>query len=152
MTVEERENFDNFPIGMKVIDIDDDPIYLNLLDGLLRKCQYQVTTTSHAKSTLKMLRKNRDRFDLVISDTHMPDMDGFKLLELVSLEIDLPVIMLSANSDSRPVMKGITHGACDYLVKPVRLEELKNIWQHVIRKKKVEPKSHIKSNDPDKAN
>lgn len=47
-------------------------------------------------------------------------------------------------------MKGITHGACDYLVKPVRLEELKNIWQHVIRRKKVEPKNH-KSNDQDKA-
>lgn len=32
-------------------------------------------------------------------------------------------------------MKGITHGACDYLVKPVRLKELKNIWQHVLRRK-----------------
>lgn len=32
-------------------------------------------------------------------------------------------------------MQGITHGACDYLLKPVRLEELKNIWQHVVRRK-----------------
>lgn len=32
-------------------------------------------------------------------------------------------------------MKGITHGACDYLLKPVRIEELKNIWQHVIRRR-----------------
>lgn len=31
-------------------------------------------------------------------------------------------------------MKGVTHGACDYLLKPVRIEELKNIWQHVVRK------------------
>lgn len=60
--------------------------------------------------------------------------------------------MLSSNSDSKLVMKGITHGACDYLVKPVRLEELKNIWQHVIRRKKVEPKNWNKSNDQDKAN
>ncbi|MCD7458559.1 hypothetical protein HAX54_038572 [Datura stramonium] len=147
----ERENHDNFPVGMKVLAVDDDPICLKLLDGLLRKCQYQVTTTSQARTALKMLRENRDRFDLVISDVHMPDMDGFKLLELVGLEMDLPVIMLSANSDSRLVMKGITHGACDYLVKPVRLEELKNIWQHVIRRKKVEPKNHSKSDDQDKA-
>ncbi|CAN4096602.1 unnamed protein product [Withania somnifera] len=147
----EKENYDNFPVGMRVLAVDDDPACLKLLDGLLRKCQYQVTTTSQARTALKMLRENKDRFDLVISDVHMPDMDGFKLLELVGLEMDLPVIMLSANGDSKLVMKGITHGACDYLVKPVRLEELKNIWQHVIRRKKIEPKNQKKSNDQDKA-
>ncbi|PHT52398.1 Two-component response regulator ARR2 [Capsicum baccatum] len=148
----ESENYDNFSVGMKVLAVDDDPICLKLLDGLLRNCQYQVTTTSQARTALKMLKENKDRFDLVISDVHMPDMDGFKLLELVRLEMDLPVIMLSANSDSKLVMKGITHGACNYLVKPVRLEELKNIWQHVIRRKEVEPKNWNKSNDQDKAN
>ena len=40
------------------------------------------------------------------------------------------------------VMKGVKHGACDYLIKPVRSEELKNIWQHVVRKKRNENKEH----------
>ncbi|XP_058078236.1 two-component response regulator ORR21-like isoform X3 [Magnolia sinica] len=65
----------------------------------------------------------------------MPDMDGFRLLEHVGLEMDLPVIMMSADGRTSAVMRGIKHGACDYLIKPVRIEELKNIWQHVIRKK-----------------
>ncbi|KAL8206303.1 hypothetical protein R6Q57_009854 [Mikania cordata] len=148
MTVEEIRGGDNeidrFPIGMRVLAVDDNPTCLKLLDNLLRKCQYQVTTTNQAITALNMLRENRNRFDLVISDVYMPDMDGFKLLELVGLEMDLPVIMLSGNGDRNLVMKGITHGACDYLVKPVRLEEIRNIWQHVIRRK-VESKSQSKS-------
>lgn len=50
--------------------------------------------------------------------------------------------MLSANGDTKMVIKGIEHGACDYLLKPVRMAELKIIWQHVIRKKKFGPKGH----------
>ncbi|XP_010942127.1 two-component response regulator ORR22 isoform X1 [Elaeis guineensis] len=133
---------DQFPVGLRVLAVDDDPICLKLLEALLLQCQYQVTTTNQAIKALKMLRENRDKFDLVISDVHMPDMDGFKLLELVGLEMDLPVIMLSANGETKAVMKGITHGACDYLLKPVRIEELRNIWQHVVRRRKFDNKDH----------
>uniref|UniRef100_A0A0A9G4T8 Two-component response regulator n=1 Tax=Arundo donax TaxID=35708 RepID=A0A0A9G4T8_ARUDO len=77
----------------------------------------------------------------------MPDMDGFKLLELVGLEMDLPVIMLSANGETQTVMKGITHGACDYLLKPVRIEQLRTIWQHVVRRRSCDTKNHGNDND-----
>ncbi|XP_057959481.1 two-component response regulator ARR12-like [Malania oleifera] len=136
---------DQFPVGMRVLAVDDDTTCLMLLDALLRRCQYHVTTTSQAIMALKLLRENKNKFDLVISDVHMPDMDGFKLLELVGLEMDLPVIMLSANGDTKLVMKGITHGACDYLLKPVRIEELKNIWQHVVRRRKFDSRDQNNS-------
>lgn len=142
---EEDASNDRFPVGMRVLAVDDDPTCLKLLENLLRRCDYHVTTTNQAVTALRMLRENKDKYDLVISDVHMPDMDGFKLLELVGLEMDLPVIMLSANSDTSAVMKGITHGACDYLLKPVRIEELKNIWQHVIRRRKIDSKYHNNS-------
>ena len=58
--------------------------------------------------------------------------------------------MLSVNDDPRMMMKGITHGACFYLLKPVRVEDLKNIWQHVIRRKKVDSKEQKKTNNQDK--
>ena len=58
--------------------------------------------------------------------------------------------MLSANGDTKLVMKGISHGACDYLLKPVRIEELKNIWQHVIRRKKFDSKEKNKTRNLDK--
>lgn len=46
--------------------------------------------------------------------------------------------VMSADDEKNVVMKGVTHGACDYLIKPVRIEALKNIWQHVVRKRKNE--------------
>ncbi|KFK35034.1 hypothetical protein AALP_AA5G225400 [Arabis alpina] len=131
---------DQFPVGMRVLAVDDDQTCLRILQTLLHRCQYHVTTTNQAQTALELLRENKNKFDLVISDVDMPDMDGFKLLELVGLEMDLPVIMLSAHSDPKYVMKGVTHGACDYLLKPVRIEELKNIWQHVVRKGKLQKK------------
>ncbi|KAL5225095.1 hypothetical protein ABZP36_011734 [Zizania latifolia] len=71
----------------------------------------------------------------------MPDMDGFKLLEHIGLEIDLPVIMMSIDGETSRVMKDVQHGACDYLLKPVRMKEHGlNIWQHVYRKKMHEVK------------
>lgn len=47
---------------------------------------------------------------------------------------------MSADECKSVVMKGVTHGACDYLIKPVRMEALRNIWQHVVRKRKHEYK------------
>lgn len=130
------DSFD--PKSLRVLVVDDDPLCLMILERMLKQCSYTVTTTGRATDALKLLRESRDKFDMVISDVHMPDMDGFKLLELIGLEMDLPVIMMSANGETSAVMKGITHGACDYLLKPVRIEELRNIWQHVLRKKTKE--------------
>ncbi|XP_062223890.1 two-component response regulator ORR24-like [Phragmites australis] len=138
---------DQFPVGMRVLAVDDDPTCLKVLESLLLRCQYHVTTTGQAATALKLLREKKDQFDLVISDVHMPDMDGFKLLELVGLEMDLPVIMLSANGETQTVMKGITHGACDYLLKPVRIEQLRTIWQHVVRRRSCDAKNHGNDND-----
>ncbi|GAA0186869.1 winged helix/forkhead transcription factor [Lithospermum erythrorhizon] len=131
-----------FPAGLKVLVVDDDPTCLIILEKMLRNCLYQVTKCNRAEAALSLLRENINGYDIVICDVHMPDMDGFKLLEEVGLLMDLPVIMMSADDSQSVVMKGVTHGACDYLIKPVRMEALKNIWQHVIRKKKDELKDN----------
>ncbi|XP_027366964.1 two-component response regulator ARR2-like [Abrus precatorius] len=127
---------DKFPAGLRVLVVDDDPTCLMILERMLRACLYEVTKCKRAEVALSLLRENKNGFDIVLSDVHMPDMDGFKLLEHIGLEMDLPVIMMSADDGKNVVMKGVRHGACDYLIKPVRIEALRNIWQHVVRKKK----------------
>ncbi|XP_007035713.2 PREDICTED: two-component response regulator ARR2 [Theobroma cacao] len=136
---------DQFPAGLRVLVVDDDPTCLMILEKMLRTCLYEVTKCNRAETALSLLRENKNGFDIVISDVHMPDMDGFKLLEHIGLEMDLPVIMMSADDGKHVVMKGVTHGACDYLIKPVRIEALKNIWQHVVRKRKNEWKDFEQS-------
>ncbi|CAI9756345.1 unnamed protein product [Fraxinus pennsylvanica] len=126
---------DAFPAGLRVLVVDDDPTWLKILEKMLKKCLYEVTTCNLAREALDLLREKKDRFDIVISDVNMPDMDGFKLLEHVGLEMDLPVIMMSVDGETSRVMKGVQHGACDYLLKPIRMKELRNIWQHVFRKR-----------------
>ncbi|KAL2347791.1 hypothetical protein Fmac_001791 [Flemingia macrophylla] len=132
----------DFPAGLRVLVVDDDATTLRIIEQMSIRCRYRVTTCTEATVALNLLRERKGCFDVVLSDVHMPDMDGYKLLEHVGLEMDLPVIMMSGDSSTSAVMKGIRHGACDYLIKPVREEELRNIWQHVARKILNENKEH----------
>ncbi|KAG7037637.1 Two-component response regulator ORR22, partial [Cucurbita argyrosperma subsp. argyrosperma] len=72
MTVEPRvdDPNDQFPVGMRVLAVDDDPTCLLILETLLRRCHYHVTTTNQAIMALKLLRDNKNKFDVVISDKY----------------------------------------------------------------------------------
>lgn len=61
---------------------------------------------------------------------------------MLKIGFDLHTAVMSVDDRTSTVMKGIRHGACDYFIKPVRLEELRNIWQHVARKFLNEHKEH----------
>lgn len=126
------------PAGLRVLVVDDDPMCLKVVSAMLKRCNYEVETESNGHQALDKLRQMQEhgyQFDLVLSDVYMPDMDGFKLLESIGLELEVPVIMMSSDSDTNVVLRGVTHGAVDFLIKPVRIEELKNVWQHVIRRR-----------------
>ncbi|KAL3649844.1 hypothetical protein CASFOL_006247 [Castilleja foliolosa] len=124
---------DSFPAGLRVLVVDNDLNHLEILQNMLLQCKYEVTTCNLMVEALDLLGETR--FDIVISDVNMPDMDGFKLLEHVASKmIKIPVIMMSVDGETSKVMKGIEHDACDFLLKPIRMQEVQNIWQHVARK------------------
>uniref|UniRef100_A0A8I7BFK4 Response regulatory domain-containing protein n=1 Tax=Hordeum vulgare subsp. vulgare TaxID=112509 RepID=A0A8I7BFK4_HORVV len=145
----EDATVDKSPEGLRVLAVDDNCVYLKVLEAVLRHCKYNPTMAMDAKTAMKMLRAGKVQFDLVITDVHMPDMDGFKLLELIGLEMDLPVIVLSVDCDKKVVLKGINHGACDYLMKPVCTNDLKNIWQHVESRRRSQATSHMSMDNAD---
>ncbi|KAJ1397182.1 Signal transduction response regulator, receiver domain [Sesbania bispinosa] len=90
----------HFPVGTCVLAVDGDQTGLKVLENLLRKCQYHVTTTTQTIEAREMLKKNRNEFELVISDVNMTDMDHFKFFEQVVLEMDLPIISKKTKKQS----------------------------------------------------
>ncbi|XP_043694577.1 two-component response regulator ORR21-like [Telopea speciosissima] len=87
---------DQFPAGLRVLVVDDDTTSLRILEQMLRRCKYLVTTCSQVTIALNLVWEGKGYFDVIISDVYIPDMDGFKLLEKVGLEMDLPVVMMSS--------------------------------------------------------
>ncbi|CAI8595474.1 unnamed protein product [Vicia faba] len=74
----------------------------------------------------------------------MPDMNSYHFLQHVTQQIRIPVIMMCVDQSKTPslVMKAIEKGACGYWIKPLSEGQIKNIWQHVVRKVLKENNQH----------
>jgi type II secretory ATPase GspE/PulE/Tfp pilus assembly ATPase PilB-like protein len=106
-----------------VLVVEDDEDTRKLTVHLLEKGGYQVFTADDGVEALLYLGNRR--FDLILSDVDMPNLDGFKLLEMMGQkEIGTPVIMLTSRIDSEDEEKGLELGAIDYIKKPFKKELL----------------------------
>lgn len=105
-----------------------DTIKLNLeLEG------YKVQVAPDGKKALKTFRG--ERFDLVILDVMLPEMDGFTVCEAIRLEnTRIPVLFLTAKHASADRITGLKIGADDYLTKPFNLEELLLRVQNLLKR------------------
>lgn len=84
---------------------------------------YHVTAVTDGKKALKAFRE--ERFNLVILDVMLPEMDGFRVCEAIRLQnSEVPVLFLTAKNTSEDRITGLKKGADDYLSKPFNLEEL----------------------------
>lgn len=84
---------------------------------------YYVTTVGDGKKALKIFRE--ERFNLIILDVMLPEMDGFQVCETIRLEnAQVPILFLTAKHTSEDRVSGLKKGADDYLTKPFNLEEL----------------------------
>lgn len=108
-----------------VLLVDDDPAIVRVLEqALLAGDAYAVETAHHARGALEIL--SGTLVDLVVSDVHMPDVDGFALFRMIRREDrfhDLPFVFLSALSDLSAKVEGFRLGVDDYMTKPVQLPE-----------------------------
>jgi two-component system chemotaxis sensor kinase CheA len=102
-----------------VLLIDDSPFFRNMLTPVLQAAGYDVTTAGSAQEALAMLKAGA-KFDVAVTDTDMPDMDGFEFAEAVrgdSSTVDLPIIALSSVVSADSVERGRRVGFYDYVAK-----------------------------------
>ncbi|KAG2537686.1 hypothetical protein PVAP13_9NG196400 [Panicum virgatum] len=123
-----------WPSGLRVLVIDNNISYLKVMEELLIKCSYKVTTYNNVREAMSFIYGNEQTVDLIICDLFFPTEDSLLILQEVTSKFGIPTVIMSSNGDTSTVMKYITNGASDFLIKPLRIEELKNIWQHVFRK------------------
>jgi DNA-binding response OmpR family regulator len=87
---------------------------------------------------LLKLAESPGSFHLILTDVAMPDVNGLEVLRYVRSQPALqalPVIMMSAHENAGTVFECVKQGAEDYLLKPVTQKEIKQIWQHVWRRR-----------------
>ncbi|KAK2385612.1 hypothetical protein P8452_40319 [Trifolium repens] len=122
-----------FPEGLRVFVIDHDTTQLNAIVDMCFQCNYEVTTCTMASFAIHLLRETKGSFDVIVIEAQMPDMDSYDFVRLVTQEIKIPVIMMGVDDDTTSArMKAIEKGACEYWVKPLNVNHINNMWQHVV--------------------
>ncbi|XP_021280349.1 two-component response regulator-like APRR3 isoform X7 [Herrania umbratica] len=123
---------------LRVLLVEADDSTRQIITALLRKCSYRVVAAvPDGLMAWETLKGGPHNIDLILTEVELPSISGFALLTLV-MEHDIcrniPVIMMSSHDSISMVLKCMLKGAADFLIKPVRRNELRNLWQHVWRR------------------
>ncbi|KAJ6940628.1 hypothetical protein NC651_006688 [Populus alba x Populus x berolinensis] len=122
---------------LRVLLVEADDSTRQIIAALLRKCGYRVSAVPDGLMAWETLKERPDSIDLILTEVELPLISGYAFLALV-MEHDvcknIPVIMMSSHDSISVVLKCMLKGAADFLVKPVRKNELRNLWQHVWRR------------------
>jgi DNA-binding NtrC family response regulator len=108
---------------IRVLLVDDEIGYVNVLSNRLSKRRFLVGKAYSGSEALQRLRKQD--FDVAVLDLKMEDMDGIETLKILKkMAPELAVIMLTGHGSAEAAHQGIKEGAYDYLTKPCELEDL----------------------------
>ena len=103
-----------------ILVVDDTPENLTLMSALLKDF-YQVRVANHGDRALKIAMSDKPP-DLILLDIMMPDIDGYEVCRRLKADgstRDIPIIFLTARSDTEDEQKGLELGAVDYITKPI---------------------------------
>lgn len=129
----------------KILIIDDDVDMCLLLKLFLTRKGYEVIEKYSGTSALEYLERSKP--DLIISDLMLGDMDGIDLLKKVKINNNnLPFIIITAYEDIATSVKAISHGAFDYITKPILPDEIYTVVKHALDAKEKNDRNLLKGN------
>ncbi len=111
------------PIGT-ILVVDDNPTNIQVLFDVLSEIGYRVAIAKSGEAALQRLQSYHP--DIILLDVMMPGIDGFETCQRLKIEPathDIPVIFMTALSDTMDKVKGLSLGAVDYITKPIQHEE-----------------------------
>ncbi|MCF2705916.1 response regulator transcription factor [Arcanobacterium haemolyticum] len=103
-------------MSVRILVVDDDPGISEMIAILLESEGYEVTVCANGLNVLPLFRAERP--DLVLLDVMLPGLDGVSVCAQLREESDVPIVMMSARTDSVDVIAGLEAGADDYVTKP----------------------------------
>ncbi|MCC7117744.1 MAG: response regulator transcription factor [Anaerolineales bacterium] len=116
----------------KILVVDDEERMVRFIRMNLEHDGFQVVEAFNGKQAIQKLRDATP--DLILLDVMMPDLNGFEVLETVREIASVPVIMLTAKGEEDDRVRGLEHGADDYVTKPFSPRELVSRIKAVLRR------------------
>ena len=115
----------------RILLVDDEPEILEFYRDSLENVSWVLDTATDGTHALELLKERR--YDLIVSDISMPQMDGISLLRRIrETDLDVPVIFVTAAPAVETAMKAIEYGALRYLTKPVNPKALRQVVDYGI--------------------
>ncbi|HVE62365.1 MAG TPA: MtrAB system response regulator MtrA [Mycobacteriales bacterium] len=106
----------------RVLVVDDDPALAEMLGIVLRSEGFEPSFVADGERAMAAFRQSKP--DLVLLDIMLPGKDGLEVCRAIRAESGVPIVMLTARSDTIDVVLGLESGADDYVVKPFKPKEL----------------------------
>ena len=106
----------------RVLIVDDDLALAEMLGIVLRNEGLEVSHVADGASALGAFREAKP--DLVLLDVMLPGLDGMEVCRRIRAESGVPIVMLTARTDTVDIVVGLESGADDYVVKPFKPQEL----------------------------
>jgi two-component system, OmpR family, response regulator MtrA len=123
----------------RVLLVEDDSSIREIVSLGLKAAGFRVSTCGDGREGLSMVRA--DGFDVVILDVMLPSLDGFEVCRQIRAFSRVPIVMLTARTDTIDVVIGLESGADDYVKKPFELPEIVARVRAVLRRGERQPES-----------